>query len=223
MAINKKNARRSNVLAMTKARKENLASCRRAAFNAGTSRNALVAAIKAACGSRPVQTLSDAVRFETVLGLMGAALARKGDNRPEAALTEHCRIRLTKYQAHGGKGKLKPKMLGRRTKVEEEAYASARVQWSKLCSDAGVKLPTKSGSNSTGRKPNPARKATNAKKAANDTRPVSRKFANKAALVTAFKTEAAAMLVAINKNAALAPNELKSAVQDFKAAIDKLA
>lgn len=222
MAVNKKNAKRRNSLAMTKARKENLASCRRAAFNSGVSRNALVASIRVACGPRPVQTLSDAVRFEVVIGLMAAALARKGDNRPESELTEHCRIRLTKYQAHGGKGKLKPKMLGRRTKVEEEAYASARVQWSKLCSDAGVKLPTKSGSNSTGRKPRPASKAT-AKKAANDTRPVSRKFANKAALVTAFKTEAAAMLLGINNNASIAPNELKSAVQDFKAAIDKLA
>lgn len=222
MAINKKTVRKVTRREFSTARKANLATCRHAAFNAGTSRNALVASIRVACGPRPVQTLSDAVRFETVLGLMAAALARKGDNRPESELTEHCRIRLTKYQAHGGKGKLKPKMLSRRTKVEEEAYASARVQWSKLCSDAGVKLPTKSGSNSTGRKPRPASKAT-AKKAANDTRPVSRKFANKAALVTAFKTEAAAMLVAINKNAALAPNELKSAVQDFKAAIDKLA
>lgn len=223
MPVNKKNAKRRNTLAMTKARKANLAGCRHAAFNSGVSRNALVASIRVACGPRPVQTLSDAVRFEVVIGLMAAALARKGDNRPESDLTEHCRIRLTKWQAHGGKGKLKSKMLGRRSKTEEEAYASARVQWSKLCSDAGVKLPTKSGSNSTGRKPSPARKATNAKKAANDTRPISRKFVNKAALVTAFKTEAAKMLVAINENAALAPNELKSAVQDFKAAIDKLA
>lgn len=216
MAVNKKSTR--NALAMTKARKENLAGCRHAAFNAGTSRNALLASIRVACGPRPVQTLSDAVRFEVVLGLMGAALARKGDNRPEVELTEHCRIRLTKYQAHGGKGKLKPKMLGRRSKIEEDAYASARVQWSKLCSDAGVKLPTKSGSNSTGRKPRPAAN----KKAANDVRPIARKFNDKAALIAALRLEGKAMLTAINRNAALAPNELKSAVQDFNAAIAKI-
>jgi hypothetical protein len=33
----------------------------------------------------------------------------------------------------------------------------------------------------------------------------------------------AAMLATINKNAALAPNELKSAVQDFGAALKKIA
>lgn len=221
MAVNKKIARKPARRVMSAARKENLASCRHAAFNSGVSRNALVASIRYACGPRPVQSLSDAVRFEVVIGLMAAALARKGDNRPEAELTEHCRTRLTKYQAHGGKGKLKPKMVGRRSKAEEDAYASARVQWSKLCSDAGVKLPTKSGSNSTGRKPRPAAKAT-AKQAANDSKPTIRRYKDKAALISYANIQAAALLATINKNAAIAPNELKSAVQDFKAALAKL-
>lgn len=217
MSVNKKKARR-RAFNLTAARRETLATARHAAFTSGVSRNALCAAIRNACGTRPVLALADAVRFEVVLGLMAAALARQGDNRPEAMLTEHCRVRLTKYQGHGGKQKLRKGMLGRRTKAEEDAYASARVQWSKLCSDAGVKLPTKSGSNSSGRKPRPSANA----KPANDTRPVARKFADKAALLTAYRREGQAMLTGINKNAALAPNELKSAVQDFIAALKNI-
>lgn len=222
MSVNKKpSARRSNALRMTDARKSNLAACRRAAFNSGTSRNALVASIANACGKKPVLTLSDAVRFEVVIGLMAAALARKGDNRPEAVLTEHCRVRLTQYQGFGGKAKLRKDMLGRRTKVEEEAYLSARVQWSGLAKDAGVTLPTKSGSNSTGRKPRPASNKT-AKVAANDTKPVIRKYRDKAALIAYLQVQGKAMLAVLNKNAGIAPNEAKSAVQDFNAALNKI-
>lgn len=221
MAVNKAK-RAANALRMTEARKANLASCRNAAYLSGTSRGALCAAILAACGAKPVLALSDAVRLEVVVGLMASALSRKGDNRGRDVLMDHCRERITKYQGFGGKGNLRSGMKGRRTKGEEDAYLSARVQWSGLAKEAGVTLPKKSGSNSTGRTPRPAAKAT-AKQAANDSKPSVRKYANKAALITYANVQAAALLATINKNAAIAPNELKSAVQDFKAAVGKLA
>lgn len=222
MSVNKKpSARRSNALRLTDARKTNLASARRAAFNAGTSRNALCAAIYAACGKKPPQTLSDATRFEVILGLMGAYLVRKGDNRPEAILTEFCRDQLTNYAGQTSKQKLRKGQKGRRSALVEAAYLSARVQWSGLAKDAGVTLPVKSGSNSA--KTRAARPGANKKPvAANDTKPVIRKYRDKAALIAYLQVQGKAMLAVLNKNAGIAPNEAKSAVQDFNAALNKI-
>lgn len=209
---------KTNTLRNTAARVANLAAVRNAAFNSGTSRNAVLAATRAALGNKPVLALYDAARLELVIGFMAAALARKGDNREPETLMGDCRIKLTKYQGFGGKQKLRKGMAGRRTKQEEEAYASARVLISGIMKDAGVTVPGKSGTNSKGRKPN-------AGKAKAETKPESnkpRKFADKAALVQYLSLQGAAMLATINKNAALAPNEAKSAVQDFVAAIKKI-
>jgi hypothetical protein len=208
-----------NTLRNTAARVANLAAVRKAAFNSGTSRNAVLAATRAALGPKPLLALYDAARLELVIGFMAAALARKGDNREPDAIMGDCRIKLTKYQGFGGKQKLRKGMAGRRTKAEEEAYASARVLISGIMKDAGVTVPGKSGSNSKGRKPN-AGKTKAETKPTNDNKP--RKFADKAALVQYLTLQGAAMLATINKNAALAPNEAKSAVQDFVAAIKKL-
>ena len=225
MALNKKNAAKGKLnasSALSSARKALLAPVRKAAFAAGSSRNAVIAAVKAACGRKPVMALYNAVKLEMQIGFMAAALARKGDNRDEAALTEHCRTRLTKYAGFGGKQKLAKGQLGRRTKDEELAYGSARVQSSAIFKEAGVTVADKRGGDtSQTRKPRPAAKAT-AKQAANDAKPVVRKYKGKDELVRYAGIQAAALLATVNRNAAIAPVELKSAVQDFHAAIKKL-
>lgn len=228
MSVNKKNTRKAlkASTALSSARRAALAPVRRAAFNAGSSRNAVIAATAKACGRKPVLALYNAAKLELQIGFMAAALLRKGvKGLPDGdeALMEHCRVRLTKYAGFGGKQKLAKGQLGRRTKDEELAYGTARVQSSGIFKDAGVKVADKRGGNTAAtRKPRPAAKAT-AKQAANDAKPVVRKYKGKDELVRYAGIQAAALLATINRNAAIAPVELKSAVQDFHAAVKKLA
>lgn len=217
--------KKTNAARFTAAKKAALAGVSRAAFNSGTARNAVIAATYSACGKKPVLSLYGAVKLELQIGFMGAYLARKGDNRPEADLIEHCRSRLTEYAGHGGKGKLKAGQKGRRTKVEEDAYASARVLVSGVFKDAGVTVPeTRGGDTSKTRGANTKPKAkAAAPKAANDSKPVIRRFKDKPGLIEYANIQAVALMGTINRNAAIAPIELKSAVQDFAAAVKKLS
>lgn len=194
-----------------------------AAFNAGESRAKLVAHVRNACGNKPNLALFEAVGLAIVVGYMASALARKGDNRTEAVLIAHCRDRILNYQGAGGTGKLRAGQKGRRTKTEEDAYTSARVLKARIMRDADVKTPAgKSGGTNKGKtKGTNKPKAKPTKAAANDAKPAIRKMPNSAAVVDYAKIQAAALLANINKNAAIAPSWLKSAVQDFKAAIDK--
>lgn len=219
MRVNKRNASPK----LTAARKTALAGVRRAAFNSGTSRNAVIAATRAALGSKPILMLYTAGKLELQIGFMAAALAAKGDNREPEGLMDHCRDRLVNYQGFGGKAKLRAGQKGRRTKDEELAYGSARVSVSAIMKDAGVRIPeSRGGDTSATRKPRPASKAT-AKAAAEPQRKATPKFRDKAALIQYCQLQHAAMLATLNKNATLAPNELKSAVQDFGAALKKIA
>ncbi len=214
-----------NKKTLSAARRASLAAVRNAAFQSGTSRNAVVAATFAACGRSPVMALYTAAKQELQIGFMAAALARKGDNREPPALMDYCRDRLDNYQGFGGKAKLRTGMKGRRTKPEEEAYGSARVLVSGIFRDAGVKVPETRGGNTAGsRNGANARKGAKAPaKTANDTRPVVRRFAGKPQLIQHFEVQAAALLANVNRNASIAPIELKSAVQDFASRVKALA
>jgi hypothetical protein len=207
---------------LSAARKTALAGVRRAAFNSGTSRNAVIAAARAALGSKPILALYVAGKLELQIGFMAAALAAKGSNQEPEALMEHCRDRLANYQGFGGKAKLRQGMKGRRTKDEELAYGSARVSVSAIMKDAAIRVPeSRGGDTSKTRTPRPAAKAT-AKAAAEPTRKVTPRFRDKAQLVNYCQLQHAAMLATINRNAAIAPVELKGAVQDFGAALKKI-
>jgi hypothetical protein len=209
----KKTAKRVSAPRFGEARLVALAGVRNAAFQSGTSRNAVIAATTAALGAKPPLSLYTAGKLELQIGFMAAALARKGDNRAPEALMSHCRDRLANYGGFGGTGKLRADQKGRRTKVEEEAYASARVSVSGIMRDAGVRVPeTRGGDTSKTRAARPAAKAVKgAKVAANDTRPATPRFTDEAALVQYVQLQAKAML-----------NALKSAVQDFQAAVKSL-
>lgn len=205
------------------ARKAALAGVRTAAFNSGTSRAAVVAATRAALGAKPVIVLYQAGKLELQIGFMAAALAAKGDNREPAVIMDNCRDLLLHYQGFGGKEKLRNGMKGRRTKEQELAYGSARVSVSAIMRDAGVKVPeSRGGDTSKTRKPRPASKATAKAAAEPNARKASPKFKTKAELLAYCQLQHAAMLATLNRNAAMAPIELKTAVQDFGAALKKI-
>lgn len=224
MVVNKKAAAK-NAARFSAARKLALAGVSKAAFNSGTARNAVIAATFSAAGKKPVLALYRAIKLELQIGFMAAALARKGDNRAEATLIEHCRSRLTEYAGFGGTAKLKAGQKGRRTKAEEDAYGSARVLVSGVFKDAGVIVPeTRGGDTSKTRGANTKPKAKAAKQAANENeKPIVRRYKGKAELIQYATVQAAALLATVNRNAKFAPNELKTAIQDFATAVKALA
>lgn len=221
----KKINKSSTAARLSAARRASLTGVRNAAFASGVSRTAVIAATFAACGKRPVLALYNAAKLELQIGFMGAALARTGDNREPAALMDHCRDRLANFAGFGGTGKLKTGQKGRRTKAEENAYGSARVLVSGIMREAGITVPEARGGNTSAtRKPGGKTNVTATKKtAATDAKPSIRRYRDKPQLIAYLGIQAAAMLANINRNAAIAPNEAKTAVQDFHARIKALA
>lgn len=213
----------SSAARLSAARRASLAGVRRAAFASGAARSTVIAAVFAACGKRPVLALYNGAKLELQIGFMGAALARKGDNREPEQLMEHCRDRLANYAGFGGTAKLKAGQKGRRSKVEEDAYASARVLVSGIMKEAGVTVPEARGGNTAAtRKPGGKTAVKASAKAVVETKPTVRRYKDKPALLTYLGIQAAAMLANINRNAAIAPIEAKSAVADFSARIRAL-
>lgn len=213
-----KSARKAR--AFTAAQSSNLKAVRTAAFQSGTSRNAVVAATFNALGRKPVLTLYNAGKLELQIGFMAAALARKGDNREPDALMSHCRDRLTNYGGFGGTAKLRKGLKGRRTKDEEQAYSSARVQVTGIMKDAGVNVPeTRGGNTANTRKPNAgkgaAKSKANAKAAANDSRPVTIKAKTAEQFVQYALIQAKALQASLNRSAGVVPQSLGAAVNAF--------
>jgi hypothetical protein len=202
------------------AQRKQFAPLRDAGFNASTSSHKLAAAYRAALGKRPSLTLYRAGTLELKAALMSAALINGGDNRPFAELVDHCRDRITFYQGHGGTAPLRSGMKGRRSKVEELAYGSARVQMSTLNAKAGVSNPETRGGDTSKTRSARTTKA-NAKKV-DATKAKTPKLASREEAIKYFNTEAKAMLTICNRSAKNIPIEIKSAIQDFKAAIAKL-
>ena len=202
--------------AFSAARLASLANVRQSAFASTVSRSAMLAALLAACGKAPVVALYNGAKLELQVGFMAGALARKGDNRQPEALMSHCRERITLYQGHGGTGKLRAGMKGRRTKVEEDAYLSARVQSSSAFKDAGVAVAEKRGGDSS--KTRQPRPSAAKKVAANSNKPVIQRFKSAGEVVAYGQLQAAALLATINRNQTT-PVAMKSAVQDFHAAM----
>lgn len=197
-----------------------LSNVQNAAFSAGESRGKLLASISNACGPRPNLVLFEKVRLAVVVGYMASALARKGDNRTDKVLFTHCRDRILNYQGANGSGKLRNGQKGRRTQIEEDAYSSARVLASRLWEAAGVKVPTKSGTNSNSAAKAAAKKGATGKqaksdKASDNSKPVVRKFTNAEKLIEYALIQGKAMQGCLNKSAAIAPERLGTAINAF--------
>lgn len=196
-----------------------LARVETAAFASGESRSRLLATVSDCCGPKPTLVLFEKVRLGVVVGFMASALARKGDNRTEQVLRRHCRERIVSYQGAGGKGKLRNGQKGRRTQTEEDAYSSARVLAGRIWADAGVKVPTKSGSNSNSKAKAAAKKGATGKqtpdKAPASDKPAIRKIASAEKLVEYALIQGKALQGTLNKSAAIAPARLGEAVNHF--------
>ena len=198
-------------------RKAALSAVAPAAFNEGVSRSALLTAIVAAYSKQT----ADEVRREYIAGRIASSRLLPATNAPVAERIANARLIMAKAGATGS-GKLK-KGQSRRTEVEERAYASARVLWSGILRDAGIKtVVTQGGSKATGKRKAQAGRVK-AKAAANNNRPASPKVRDLAALLDYFQTQGKAMLATVTKNAKLVPPQLSSAVQDFNNAVTKLA
>lgn len=204
------------------ARLASLAPVRHAAFNSGVARSQVIAAVFAACGKKPILSLYNAAKLELQIGFMGAALARKGDNREPSLLMDHCREKLTLYQGHGGSAKLKAGMKGRRTADEEVAYGSARVLVSSVFKDAGVKVPESRGGD-TSKTRTPGGKTKAKAEAKPTTKPAVPRFKSAERLGEYFASQSVAMLAVANRNASL-PGVQKylAALQAFSTEITKL-
>lgn len=190
------------------------------AFNAGESRGRLLSEIAQACGPRPNLVLFEKVRLAVVVGYMASALARKGDNRTDKVLFAHCRDRILNYQGANGNGKLRNGQKGRRSQQEEDAYGSARVLASRLWEAAGVKVPTKSGTNSNSKAKAAAKKGATGKQASSksdndNSKPAIRKIASAEKLVEYALIQGKAMQGTLNKSAAIAPERLGTAINAF--------
>jgi len=203
-----------------------LAAIAPAAFAAGVSRSALIKATFACLGATPDKARFAEFSVELTAGTMAAYMQRKGDKRAQATLIAAMRLCVTTKAKHAGTGDLKKGQTGRRTELEEAAYASARVIKSALLKDAGVTSPIASGSDSSKTRA-PNRKAAKGK-------------AKRVAATPGFKTfddllkyatvQAKAMSGTWNKNAKITDPTgagramaLSNAIADFASSIAKLA
>jgi hypothetical protein len=208
-------AKKTRVRSLNPTQAAILAPIRNAAFNAGEARGNVIRRVQQGCGKRPALALYSAVKLQLQIGFMASALARGGDNRNDVALFKHCEERLTIYQGHGGTGKLREGMKGRRTKEEELAYGSARVLSSAIFKEAGVANPERRGGDtSKTRNARPTKGKAEAKPNPNRV-PVMPKVKTPEAANDGLLRYAAALLAYTNKNAAVMSNPAKSAVEAF--------
>lgn len=208
-------ANRSNVRLLATARQTAFNQVAIAAMNEGTAREAVLQTVRAAYS----KATADKVRLEYIVGrIAGSRLLPS--NGTEAERIANARLIIAKA-GEKGTATLK-KGQSRRTNAEQRAYDSARVLWSNVLRDAGIKtVEARGGSKATGKRKAQAGKVAK-KEAANVNRPASPKFKTLVALLEYTGTQVKAMKGTFTKTANLVPPELSSALQDFGAVVDKL-
>lgn len=184
-------------------------------MNEGTAREVVLQTVRAAY----TKATADKVRIEYIVGrIAGSRLLPSNGTNPERIA--NARVIVTKA-GEKGTATLK-KGQSRRTNAEQRAYDSARVLWSGILRDAGIKtVETRGGSKATGKRKAQAGKVK-AKVQANDNRPASPKVKTLVALLEYVGIQNKAMNATFTKNAALVPPQLSSALQDFSRVVDKL-
>lgn len=193
-----------------------------AAFTAASASTAFFASVRDALGAAPTKEAYNAARLAIQSGAIAAYLARKGEPGNRAALIKRGLECITKKAGADGVGDLKKGQTGRRTQLEEKAYASARVLATIAFKEAGVAVP--GGGDAKKRTPKPS-KANVAKKAgsSNTKAPAAPKCKDAGGFAQYVGLQAAALLSAANKNAKVASPAILSAIQDFAAAVKKAA
>ncbi len=139
--------------------------------------------------------------------LLTGVYAKRWGNMDRAALVEAAIAIMAKSTPESSKA-------DRRTAIEHKACRAADVSWSTAKRKADI-LPVKAGN----RKPRPSSNKTPAKVLPVDMVKASPKLANRGAANDYFATCAAALLVAVNKNAKHVEPRVSTAVTDFHAAL----
>jgi hypothetical protein len=192
-----------------------LASVAVAAFNEGLSRGQVIEAVRVAIGnSRSEKRFAD-VRARYIIGRMAARINSNAEPKLRIAGAEVAFNSVGATTAKVAKGKR------RRSPEEQAAYDAARVAWSSILKDAGIKSRDKrgGGSDKHKNKRGATHKVTKKAKGANDNRQVAPKLSD-ANKIAAFLQQQAAMLLAFNnKNAKHMTLEQRNAIADFHAAI----
>jgi hypothetical protein len=119
-----------------------------------------------------------------------------------------------------GKAEPTSERSNRRTELEHKAVKAAQSAWSHLKGEAGLKPQTASKTN---RKGASKRRAVGDEKAVPAARLMAPHFVAPIDAVKFYENLAADLLKAVNSNAMATPIALKSAVQDFRAAVRKAA
>lgn len=202
----------------------NLRAVTSAALNMGTSRTAAINALRAATGAKPLLTLWNGARDALIVGFMAAYMIRKGDNRPADELVERSRLVIgPTYAGATTKGKLPKSKVGRRSKPEEAAYLSARVQVSGLAKEAGVTIPKKSGTGQNGTPKGRKGKGGKGKGKPETTRPVVRTIKSADQLIEYFHGQAKALQATFQRSIKGSDDprlaELGDALQPFVAKV----
>ena len=138
--------------------------------------------------------------------LLAGPYAKRWGNMDRAQLIEEGIAIMAKSTPESSKA-------DRRTDAEHKACRAADVSWSGCKKRAGI-LPVKKGNTST-RKPRPGSNKAPAKALPVDMVKASPKLANRGAANDYFATCAAALLVAVNKNAKHVEPRVSSAVTEF--------
>lgn len=192
-----------------------------AAFTAASASTAFFTSVRDALGAAPTKEAYTAARLAIQSGAIAAYLSRKGEPGNRAALIKRGLECITKKAGADGTGDLKKGQTGRRTQLEEKAYASARVLATIAFKEAGVAVP--GGGDAKKRTPKPS-KANVAKKAGKSAKaPAAPKCKDAGGFAQYVGLQAAALLSAANKNAKVASPAILSAIQDFAAAVKKAA
>lgn len=188
------------------------------AFVAGAATSTLYRDVLAACGAAPSKETYNAARLQLQAGALASYLARKGEAGNRSALIKRATLCITKLAGHTGTGDLKKGQTGRRSELEEKAYASARVLCTLAFREAGVTVP---GGGEVKKRQPKASKANVAKASKSTKAPAAPKCKDGPAFAQYVGLQAAALLSAANKNAKVASPTILSAIQDFAAAVKK--
>lgn len=214
-----------------------------AALNASGSNRALrlvlaQAGIKAVPenATKSVKDQQQAIRRQFIYGYMAAGL----DGQTDADRIEHARALVEDHAgyinpadyAKGGKlaGKELPGLpkgaKGRRTAEQEKLYTKARVALTRTLADMDIKTLSKqggdrkkSGAQPSGTKPNDIPPAEAKTPSVKELREAAPKYKDALEVHAHLDRQAATLMAFINKNAAIASPQDKSAVQDFIAAL----
>jgi hypothetical protein len=198
-----------------KAAASNLALVAPAAFKEGVARSVVIETVRAAIGNSRSEKRFAEVRARFIIGRMAARIQSNAADTLRIAAAE------VAFNSAGATGTAKlAKGKRRRTTEEQAAYDAARVAWSGILKDGGIKSLDKRGGGSASHKNKRGATGKRTKKPGNDNaKPVAPNLIEPSK-IAAFLDQQAAMLLAFNnKNAGKMTLAERNAIEAFHASI----